>query len=452
MSISYKHFSIVIIYLLVLSSLPESTRGQASYPKINEKCPEFTFNKVQYFRNEDISLSDFKGKPFIIDFFSTGCSACFKSFSKINSILGRYKDQLGFLLVGLEDKHIRKIYERFRVQLNLAFPVTYASTIFDTWGIETVPHMIWVDKHGVVKAIITSEDFTEASIRVLIEGGQLNVGRKFSKSELKDNTLLQSRKKPLLMDRNGGSDTNFIYRDILANWEVQPDRNMHPEFLASHLKGKIQALGVPLSTLFMLAYGDTVMYRMPRNKFEADIPNSYGRWWLNPIIALKDSGFFEYNRRTGINLFTYSLIVPENKGSGAFFQRILQQDLRTNFNLEAKVEIRKMPCWVLVANDQSRNSLKTKGRTPVLEYKDQYLGIRLVNQPLSALIFELWANNQGGLPFIDATGINDRVDLDLETIFSDLESVKRELAKHGLNLIESEREMKVIIVSECNLF
>lgn len=421
--------------------------AQSSYPVIGEMCPDFQLSGVQQYHSTQVSLAMLAEKPFVIDFFSKGCSACFKSFSKVNNLTQKYNGQLEFMLVGRKDKQISKLYERFRADLNLTFPVAYDSLIFKNWGIETFPHLVWVGKDGIVKAITSSDEFTDTNIKNFIEEKPLMTAHKLNENEMQESKLLYDKKGPLLLAGNGGDDTSFMYRSVLSRWQPQADFFRHPEFISYHLKGSVQALGVPLLTLFQIAYGDTVLSRMPRNRFEKNTLNAYGDWWIRPVIETSDSGQFSYNRKTSENFYTYSLNVPAEKASAVSLKRMMQQDLENYFNLSAKVEVRKMPCWKLVASAQAAGILKTKAETTSLEYKDQYLGLRLRNQPLSVVLFELWANNQQEPPFIDATGIVGNVDLDLDVIFSDLEAVKKVLKENGLELVKSQKEMKVIVIS-----
>ena len=61
-------------------------------PEVGRPIPKFTLSDIQYYEKKNVSQADFIGKWLILDFFSESCSACFKSFPKINELQKEFKD------------------------------------------------------------------------------------------------------------------------------------------------------------------------------------------------------------------------------------------------------------------------------------------------------------------------------------------------------------------------
>src|SRR5258705_3241888 len=69
---------------------------------IGDVCPDVRL--VNYANNKikSFTLSDFKSKLIIIDFWGTGCTSCIKAFPKIDSLQKKFQDKIQFILVNKE--------------------------------------------------------------------------------------------------------------------------------------------------------------------------------------------------------------------------------------------------------------------------------------------------------------------------------------------------------------
>ncbi len=192
----------------------------------------------------------------------------------------------------------------------------------------------------------------------------------------------------------------------------------------------------------MLAYGDTTL------PFPMGLVNSYGKYWRDPILEVKDTIPFQFSYRKSENRWNYSLIVPENLSAGAL-QKMMQRDLKNYFGYEASLETRKMPCWILTATKKAKRNLPTK--TPGEKYKvsgNLTDGFQITNTSINGIIYSLWASNQLGIPFIDKTGIEGEIDMFLKANTKVLEEMIKGLKEVGLILKKGEHEMKVVVIRD----
>jgi thiol-disulfide isomerase/thioredoxin len=402
--------------------------------------PDIRFSPVEYFTDTVFELSKIKDKWTIIDFFDSHCTTCFASFPKVNQLQAKYRDQIQFIIVGNYDKKIRNIYEKFRSHFKLQLPITYDSTIFKKFGIGMVPFIIWLDKNKIVRAITTSADLNEIEIEKMLTNDKYQLQSNQSNHQLSYDKI--NFKKPLLVDGNGGSDSDFLFRSLLTQ---SKHYTQFDPYISSRNKNMVQAMGTPLLHLYRLAYGDTIFFHRPKLKYEQDT-TTYGDWYLKPIIEVKDTSIFKYEFGTNEkNLFNYSLIVPRDKANPMYLKEIMQRDLKNYFGYNVTVEKRVMPYWKLVATDGAKAKLKTKGEVAI--YESDQAGFRYVNQPLSMLIMDLWTFNQSDV-FINETGIHNNIDISVDAIMTDFSNVKAALQKKGLNLVEGKKEMTVIIIRD----
>lgn len=450
MKIIFKQLLILFfIFLRIDSSYCQSSiKG---YPKIDSICPDFTLDSVEHFYKRNVTLDDFQGRWLVLDFWGEFCSSCIRSFPKINVMQKEFEGKVQFLLVTDTYKDPRTamaLYEKIRKNLNLDIPVSYDQEIVENFQIASLPTIIIIDPKGVVRAItytLNSKDLGE-----FLAGGSPKLARNYllteNPSEEYDREIL------LLTFNNGGSDTSFIFRSVLTQW-----RKTMPGYNITISKDRFEAFYVDAKTLYRLAFTG-------RDHWNYSDTLLYSSFYYNPILKVRDSSLFLVDRATGKNLFSYSICFPEERMAEQTYhpysiernpklQQMIRRDLENYFGFDVQVEVRKMPCYRLIATKEARIKLKTKGeKTSVTRPDGEKAGIVAKNIPIYQLLRYL--NNSGGHPklsetgltFIDDTGILGNIDIIIDAIyFSDW---IKELNKNGLRLEHGEREMKVIVIRD----
>lgn len=419
------------------------------FPEVGKPMPDFTLNNVQYYDKQQVSLKEFKGQWLIMDFWNRRCINCIKSFPKVNQLRKGFKGKVEFILVGRNDgKHYsgaEEVYQRVRKKNDLELPLVYEAGLFERFGVSSVPHIIWIDDKGIVRAITTSTDLNAENIQTFLDGKNPGLVAKLNSEEERKKQEAYNFKRPLLVDGNGGEADNFLYRSILTGFNDNFYGNAYPSFfppLSDNMLG-LTAINVSLKNLYKIAYNDTI-------RLNPDVigqPNNYGKWWYTPIIEVSNDNDFKTEWRTGKGLYCYQLIVPESKRVHTLFrQKLMQRDLENYFGYEATVQTRVMPYWRVTAIKKETKKLMTKGGKAFK--KGDGTNIVLQNQPVEVLIRLLWGLHQLGPPFIDDTGIEGNIDLDIEGELTDFEELRKRLKVKGVELKKGKKEMKVVVIRD----
>ncbi len=137
-----------------------------AYPALSEKANETTENTTssdtaQYEQAKDISvydadgnrvmLSDFYGKPIILNFWATWCGYCIQEMPDFEEAYKEYGDEIQFLIINTDDG-IEK-GEKFIADKGYTFP-TYYDLEYNaaiTYGISGIPRTIAIDKDGNIR-------------------------------------------------------------------------------------------------------------------------------------------------------------------------------------------------------------------------------------------------------------------------------------------------------------
>lgn len=116
-------------------------------------APDFT---VVDENGEEYQLSDFKGKPVVLNFWASWCGPCKSEMPDFDKAYQKYKDEISFLMVNLTDgsrETVEKASAHVKEQ-GYSFPVYYdtMSEAAMTYGVYSIPTSYFIDKEGNIIA------------------------------------------------------------------------------------------------------------------------------------------------------------------------------------------------------------------------------------------------------------------------------------------------------------
>ena len=433
-------FNIGHLFACASLTILNVTQVKSQEIKIGQKCPEIVLKNIINYDRTEISLSDFKGKIVILDFWSTTCSACIQAFPKIDSLQNQFKDQLQFIAVNREKNEatvnfFKKKSHIKKPDIPFATEDTLLSKLFPHIF---VPHHVWIDKSGIVRYITDGHNATAEHINAFLNGNDLSLHEK-------------------------KYEANFFYESpLIALTDKKGIENLESYSLLMHCISGISfgnAIGNTMGTgkgyhitqtcasilqLYSIAFGEdgkhdfsnsnTVMLEVKdKSKYLIPTDNNLMDEWLSS---------YSYN---------YELMVPAAESKEIF--KKMQQDLLRYFNLKGIIEKRNVKCVALVRIN-TRDKLKTKGGKPVTNFwilsNDS---IRfMINQDFDKFATALSSSYQNvGFvrPFINSTNYKGKIDIQLSVdAFDkfDVNKLNKELNKYGLALREQNSIREVLVL------
>ena len=136
-------------------------------------APDFTVLNME---GNSVQLSDYFGKPLIINFWATWCGPCKSELPAFNNMYEKYKDDVNFLFVNLTDGSRETIegVTQFMEDEGYTFPVYFDTTMeaATAYGAYSIPMTILIDDEGVPvhsQAGALPEDAIEQFITVLLD-------------------------------------------------------------------------------------------------------------------------------------------------------------------------------------------------------------------------------------------------------------------------------------------
>ena len=442
----------LFLFLVLITSIVRGeTTDSLSYPEVGKPMIDLPLRNIAYYSKKQAKVSDFLGKWLVLDFWSKGCGACVMAFPIHNEIQKRLKDKVQVMLVAMQDPDniIQPMYAKYRERLHLELPCAFDSLIFRRLDLWTMPHVIIIDDKGVVRSVTLSVNVKD------MEGFINGTPPKLRQTYLRmsdpdiDMTTAFDGNKPFLLNGNGGKDTDFLFRSVLASWNSNSHKFFDPQnFDESTKSGRFQALGLPLESLYNYAF-------LGVRSWGSDDTIRYGKYYDLPFLEITDSSLFKYSRKYNLNLFSYSLIRPLIYSTKELLQLAMQKDFEAYFGYKATVEIRKCPYWKLIALPGASKRLHTRGGNPYMGEISERVGFVAKNISISELINGIRGQNSienrignNTNVYVDETNIKSNIDITLDCIMFQIEDVRKALRENGLELVKDEKDMRVVVITD----
>ncbi len=423
-----------IVFFICLFTF-ENLNSQLKYDKelsIGDRLPSEIWKKIP---------KQAGTKLVILDFWSTWCGSCIESFPEMGRLQKKFGNQLQIVLINSWETK-SEIYKRLSSNkskyansfFSLRLPMLHlnnGSAVFKSiFKISSIPHHIWINADGVIQTSTYGYNATEEHIQAMLDGNKINMilkDDKIDNSGLLAGGILNSPSKLL---------PPVYYSGFMRYFNTAKGTTLNVDSLKSIFK--ITQYNNGVIALYRTAFKNSGPLRYildlkdPAKYFEPQDPNLLDEWKRNYA-------------------FTYELQASLKERES--WQQIMRIDVNrffgTIFGIEGNIEKRKYKSLVLI---KSKAGLLTTTRgAEDYTIKDNYF--RIINysfgvsvQMLKSALEDMKKNR----PFLNETGIDDnlKVDMQLTGDFKNIENIRKQLYNYGLEIIEIEREIEVLVIKD----
>lgn len=376
--------------------------------KLGNKSPELAFYNILNFEKTKANLIDFKDKVVILDFWATWCGPCIKSFPQLEELQAKFPNDLQIITITDDpEERIKRFLDKR--EMNLPIVIDEKRELAKIFPHRSIPHTVVIDKSGTIRVITTSSEITEELISEILLGKEVNIKEKKDVIDFDPSLPLSGNE-------------NFTYQITIT-----PFKDGYPSF-ANPTGGEEPYKGRRIIT--------TNLSARPLYEIAHQFPTG-----IRTIVEVSDQSKFEWSRQ---NAICFDLIVPEELGEKRF--DIMKQQLSIYFGYQSIIEERVRPVKVLQKIKGTKTKI-TESKNGTESYSS-YSGKGLSMKGSSIETLAGFLESQINKPVVNETNLTGLYDLEIPWYNESPEQIHEELKKLGLEIIDTDRKIKVLVIKD----
>jgi thiol-disulfide isomerase/thioredoxin len=396
---------------------------------------------VLNYPKKELRLSDFRGRMLILDFWNHSCISCIRHFEKWEALQQQFGNKIQFVLVCKEglDSTLRFFAKRKKIKMPSLPMITDGKETWFRFNEDQSPYQVWIDAKGILRNITEPSSLTPKNIRAFLDNQPVIIPN------------IQVSKTNIDNGSSTVSGLNTLYRSAILPYDPLSKEGLYENKLVND--GKSVHLFIPNSSvlkLYQVAWREYDKYDFSAPaQLVLDVKDSYP--YSNPADV---EAITEWKMK---HTYSYELLIPVGKRAERY--KLMQQDLQRFFGLTAGIEKRKIKVIALIRTTTA-NKLKTKGGLPKDELQLSSLRRPLqdslrefINKPFGIFKEKIsgWIRFHRQLPFFDRTGYAGSIDIIIREESMDPfneKELRKDLQQYGLDLIEAEELLDVLVIKE----
>jgi len=138
---------LVMLLLILLAALPSSISATPGEISVGGNLPD---SPMQGLTGNSVLLSDYRGKPLIINVWASYCSPCLAEMGSLERLWQRYGDKFNVIGISIDDYTERA--QMFLAKADTTFPhyIDRKLTLENMLGANTIPLTVLIDAQGRV--------------------------------------------------------------------------------------------------------------------------------------------------------------------------------------------------------------------------------------------------------------------------------------------------------------
>jgi len=400
---------------------------------IGDSMPLITFKEIFNKSGTSISLSDYKGKLIIFDFWNKWCPSCIEAFPKMEKLQEEFGDRIKILLITNDtNKDLIKLFKKIKQP---ALPILSDDSILcRMFPHATVPHHVWINPDGRIQFITDGYNATSQNVSKILDGKDVKLNVKKEATDVDKNSELWKE--------GNGRLQKFIHSYSFAMTKLN---EIIDATYCKYIKDTVnntcyfKFVNIPILNFYKIAFGGNIVFTSSEftynNRIQFKFPEG-DKFFKYPDDTDSIPGWEERN-----------LVCYEAKwrvGNDSLAYQYLQNDANKFFPFSVKVEATEVHCYVLKKLNHLSDT-KFKNKENSIKYTDSSYSLK--NMPPLVLVKSL--NNLAlfrKLPVVDETNYTANIDIYLLNAFKDIVELKKQLLARGLALEEGRRRIKMLVI------
>jgi len=429
---------IFFLFIFVFQFIQSYSQIDSIKPlSIGDKMPDILLSNFLD-NSKPFKISDLKGKLVIFDLWNTWCSACVNLMPSLDTLQKKFGDSIKiFLVTDSKRADVEKLFQRVKFKIPDLQSITDDTLINKLFPHSTVPQQVWIDMDGNVKFITDAYNATSDNIRTVLHNKPIELHEiketanfNFDQSLLKEGAgrlLYHLKYYSFFMNRLNEFNGSFSSLNKIDSISKTMTTKLVNQPILYFYK---QAFGI----LIPDGLEDLYSKKLSDKRIILDIKNA-SNFYEPQENSKKD---IWYNK----NAFSYESCIPIEDPDSSYY--ILQQDLNRYFPYSARIEKRKVRCFVLKRISDDDKLLTHSKNAAFVDDKNR---TRMQNFPVSSFVSVL-SNmyKEITIPIVDGTGYKKNIDISFARKFSGIHDLIKNLREYGLDLVEETRDISMLVI------
>jgi thiol-disulfide isomerase/thioredoxin len=385
------------LYLLLIAIFPVFlySQNEGTLVKVGASIPDYTFNEILNADNKPFGLKE-QNEPIIIEFWATWCNPCIPAMSKLEGFQKKFTDKIEIIAVSSDSKkNLNRYIQNTSTSLRIAFDTTHQHI----FRYKYIPHIVLVDKYGIVRAITTPQKVTEKTITDLIDG----------KDIILDNT------------ENSGDNNFDLYKEF--------ENDAYKYVLSSENKN--------------LSFKNEIKKDENNEPHALDFRNVSIIRLMVDIYELTSAARI-YNAKEFISENKYCFKLEQKDAGSQELLENAREILNSNLDIQAKI-VEKEVDSVLVLEVVDKEKLPEL--STVKEKYFEFRGPYFLGKKITSYNLIEYLENEVNQPIKDKVKLDYPFDMELGWNYEEGGiSLNRELEKYGLKISKSLKPEKIIML------
>jgi len=156
--------AVLLIVLIVLFRNCSVSELPAGRPALGFTAEDLSGNTI--------SLSDYRGKVVLLDFWATWCGPCLSELPNVKRVYKKYRDE-DFVVIGISLDSNREQFETFILKQGIEWPQIFDGKGWDNevsqlYNIFSIPSTFLVDRDGIIRYTNLTGPNLERSVKALL--------------------------------------------------------------------------------------------------------------------------------------------------------------------------------------------------------------------------------------------------------------------------------------------
>lgn len=166
---------LLVVAVIILVALSPGYKGQAEgfNPLMPDnsagtKAPDFTLKDIS---GKEVSLSSFKGKPVLLNFWATWCPYCRKERAHLDAVYKEYKDK-GLIVLSVSTDNSVNTVREFLKKVPAGFIVLSDNDgrVASLYNISGLPSSLLINREGIIKnRLVGFREWTDSSSKEMLD-------------------------------------------------------------------------------------------------------------------------------------------------------------------------------------------------------------------------------------------------------------------------------------------